>query len=193
MRTRHPFEPYVFENTKKLIIGTLPPETAKSYFSNHANSRLWDLLFAIHQNNEVVGKGARLFDGGKKDQILKDLSIGISDIIKGYDREKLTVKDDHILPNSYNDFSPILDSCPINEFLFVYKSAAKWFLHSLENKPPVRLRRLNNYSVEYGDFFEFEYKGRHIKCVCLPQPVNKGEAGFTIPVKFNWYKKYILR
>lgn len=44
---KHPFEPFIPNNAKKLIIGTLPPENIPYYYSNSPNTRMWDLLSAI--------------------------------------------------------------------------------------------------------------------------------------------------
>ncbi len=39
----HPFKPIIPDNAKKLLIGTLPPESAPFYYSNSSNTRLWDI------------------------------------------------------------------------------------------------------------------------------------------------------
>lgn len=54
----HPFKPNIQKTTKKLLIGTLPPERVKFYFSSSKNTRLWDILKTIGTKENMVCKGS---------------------------------------------------------------------------------------------------------------------------------------
>lgn len=189
----HPFEPLVFEETKKLIIGTLPPETAPFYFSNDRNTRLWDLLFSIDKDFSEISTNSNNLEREAKCEILKRLNLGIADIIYKYDREvNSSTKDDDIIPKEYKNIIEIAENSNINEFLFVYQNAYKWFLHSLSKQYPVKTRNLNNQKYQIGFLQNIKFKSKEINCYLLPSPLNRGRKGETLLFKLDFYRKLIL-
>src|SRR5689334_10599655 len=95
----HPFHPLFSKETRKLLIGTLPPEQVPFYFSNSSNTRLWDILKAIREKSDEVGRGGNNLSNAEKVKILDSLKIGISDIIYKYERDEYySTKDKHIAP-----------------------------------------------------------------------------------------------
>lgn len=189
---KHPFEPQISKKSKKLLIGTLPPEGVKFYFSNSSNTRLWDILIAINEGKDVVGKGGNILSDDKKIAILDKLGIGICDIIYEYDRDYMdSTKDTHIDPRSYKDILQLAVDNGISELLFVYQSAYKWFLHSLIEKMPVRLTELKS-KHNIGLQQEIEFEEKMIKCILLPSPLNRGRSGETLKFKLNIYREYIV-
>lgn len=188
----HPFEPLIFKSTKKLLIGTLPPEGVRFYFSNSSNTRLWDILSAIDKRTTVIDKGGNDLSSEEKKKILNNLRVGISDIIYQYKRDDYgSTSDRHIDPKEYKDLLRLAVDNNIDEFLFVYQSAFKWFIHSLEKVQPIRLRRLKYvYSIGLQPMVKFE--GKIIRCILLPSPLNRGRKGETLGYKLEFYRKYIL-
>jgi G:T/U-mismatch repair DNA glycosylase len=190
MRT-HPFKPYISKATRKLLVGTLPPEGVSFYFSHSSNTRLWDILKAIMDNAKAVGKGGNELSKKTKIAILDSLGVGITDIIYCYQRDVLaSTKDLHIDPKKYNDLLRLVIDNNIEELIFVYQSAYKWFVHSLDKKPPVRLRRLK-LKCALGSQKEIIFEGKRIKCTLLPSPLNRGLKGQTLAFKLDFYRKYI--
>lgn len=188
----HPFKPQISETAKKLLIGTLPPEGVKFYFSNSTNTRLWDILIAINDRSETVGKGGNTLSKREKIEVLDKLNIGISDIIYKYKRDDhFSTKDRHIDPKEYKNLVQLAVENEITELLFVYQSAFKWFIHSLKNVTPVRLSKLA-LKCEIGPQSEIKSEGRIIKTVLLPSPLNRGRKGETLSFKLNFYRKHIL-
>lgn len=188
----HPFKPLVSQSTKKLLIGTLPPENVKFYFSNSSNTRLWDILIALTNRSSNIGRGGNKISDIEKTKILEHLNLGISDIIFGYERDDYnSTKDKDIQPMEYNDLLRLAHETGIDEFLFVYQSALKWFMHSLKNESPVRLNQIRE-KYDVGPQENVIYKGRTIKCILLPAPLNRGRQGETLEYKLEYYKKYIL-
>lgn len=188
----HPFKPQISKKTKKLLIGTLPPENVKFYFSNSSNTRLWDILKSLNENKEIICHGSNELNEVEKIKLLDSLKVGISDIIYEYKRDDFkSTKDKHIEPKKYNDLLQIAYDNNISELLFVYQSAYKWFLHSLEKVPPVRLFKIKQ-RFNIGSQSDVIYKGKTIKCVLLPSPLNRGRKGETLEYKIMFYKKHIL-
>jgi len=191
----HPFPPQISKATRKLLIGTLPPENVKFYFSNSSNTRLWDILRSIRESREQICSGSNTLSDMQKIEILDSLKVGISDIIYGYERDDITsTKDEDIEPREYRDLLQLAADNNINELLFVYQSAYKWFLHSLEKTEPVRLKRIKTRCIigPIGPQKEIEFRGKRIKCTLLPSPLNRGREGETLEFKIAFYRKYIL-
>lgn len=189
---KHPFQPLISPVTRKLLIGTLPPEDVKFYFSNSSNTRLWDLLYAISQKTNEVGTGGNNYSNSKKVKILDSLRVGISDIIYQYERDEYySTKDTHIHPKEYKNILQVAIDNNIDELLFVYQSAYKWFIHSLGTADPVRLKMLKG-KYSFGPQPTIDFQGRTINCILLPPPLNRGGKGQTLAFKLEFYKKYIL-
>ena len=190
--SKHPFKPQISKYTRKLLIGTLPPEEVKFYFSNSSNTRLWDILIAIKQDEKNVGKGGNSLNDQSKIEILDSLNVGISDIIYEYERDDYySTRDTDIDPKKYSDLRQIAFENNIDELLFVYQSAYKWFIHSLEQNVPVKLKRIKSkYTI--GPQHDITYKGKVIRCILLPSPLNRGRKNETIQAKLDLYRKHIL-
>lgn len=187
----HPFKPIIPDNAKKLLIGTLPPESAPFYYSNSSNTRLWDILTAINEGTPIVGKGGYLFDKNRKIQLLKDLNIGMTDIILEYERAvPKSPSDKDIIPKRYNDVLQLAVKHNIEEFLFVYQSTWKWFIHSQQRLPPVTMGRLTGL-FQTGPQATITHQGKQIKCTLLPSPLSRGTKGLTLAIKLEMYKQYI--
>ncbi len=187
----HPFPPQITLATRKLLVGSLPPEGVSFYFSNSPNTRLWDILIAIRNGQDTVGYGGYKLDKSEKIEILDSLGLGISDIIFKYEREvPNSTKDQHIIPKEYNDLLKLAVDNDIDELLFVYKGAYRWFLHSLSNEEPVRLRQLKEKSpVEQVK--EITWQNKRVRCVLLPSPLSHGRKGETLSYKLDIYRKHI--
>lgn len=188
----HPFKPLITSKTKKLLIGTLPPEGVDFYFSNSPNTRLWDILQAIKNKTTFVSKGGNSLSPDEKKNIVDALGVGIADIIFQYQRDNLnSTKDKHIDPKRYNDLLQIAVDNNIDTLLFVYKSAFKWFIHSLQNVPPVRLHQLKTIYTT-GKQADINIKSKIIKCILLPSPLSRGQKGETLAYKLEIYRQFFI-
>ena len=188
----HPFKPRIPKKATKLLVGTLPPDEVQFYFSNSSNTRLWDILTAIKNGDNYVGSGGNNLSGEEKVEILKELKIGICDIIYTYERDEFhSTKDIHINPKSYNDLVKLALDNNIEELLFVYQSALKWFIHSLKKIEPIRLKQIGvKYKV--GRQEEINIQGKIIKSTLLPSPLSRGRKDETLAFKLRTYRKFIL-
>jgi G:T/U-mismatch repair DNA glycosylase len=193
MKHIHPFDPLIFENTRKLLVGTLPPETANWYFSNSDNTRLWDILKSVSLNDESISQYSNRLSKLEKTKILISLNLGIYDIIKDYDRKiEDSTKDTDIVPLKYNDIIRLVTNTKVNKLLFVYRNAAKWFLHSLTGEPPKILNKLK-IELGYGEFYKLKIGDKEISCILMPSPLNRGKKGETLDYKLALYRKEIKK
>lgn len=189
---KHPFLSLVPKGTKKLLVGTLPPEDVHFYFSNSDNTRLWDLLKTIDDNSPKICKGSNKLKNKEKRAILKKLKLGISDVIFKYEREiDNSTKDQHIIPYEYKKLLELASRNDISEILFVYQNALRWFEHSLTSTTSVRIRNLKmKYPI--GFYKDVKFENKIIRCSLLPSPLNRGKKGETLEYKCEIYRKHIL-
>jgi hypothetical protein len=150
-------------------------------------------LQTINDKAKVIGQGGNQLSKKTKVEILDSLRVGITDIIYCYQRDiHASTKDLHIDPKKYKDLLRLAVDNNIDELIFVYQSAYKWFVHSLDKKPPVRLRRLK-LKCTIGNQREIIFEGKRIRCTLLPSPLNRGLKGQTLAFKLDFYRKYITR
>jgi len=192
MIKRHPFDPVIFKESKKMLVGTLPPEKTDYFYSGSPQTRMWDILRAIINNSSIPKESYKLPMSDKK-QILKQLNISMFDIIFEYERTVIdSSKDVDIIPKKYSDINSLIKNTQIDTLLFVYESAAQWFLHSMKNENPCKLKSIKdktNLSKEI--FWEYGLGGKNVRCILLPNPLNRGKKGVTLEKKKVLYEKYI--
>ena len=70
----------------------------------------------------------------------------------------------------------------------MYKSAARWFLSSLEDN----IIDKSTIENKYGIFKSFELNNRLINCILLPNPLNRGTKGYTLAKKKEIYEQWVL-
>lgn len=189
----HPFEPYIIKDSKNMIIGTLPPEGIEFYYSNSHNTRMWDILKSILEKTDTLPKNSYRLPTDEKKAILSRLNLSMADIIYKYEREVDSTKDTDIIPLEYLDIKRVIKNTSIINLLFVYQSAAKWFIEYLEGNQPVKLSKIrikinNNYNI----FYSFMLDGKKINCILLPSPLSRGTKGWTLKRKKDVYKKWII-
>ena len=188
---KHPFKPFILQNSKNMIIGTLPPDNIEYYYSNSANTRMWDLLKSIKEKTEIP-RNSYLISKDDKQNLLTNLNLSMTDIILEYKREKDSTADKDIIPIKYNNIENIINNTSITNLLFVYKSALQWFLHSLDKKAPIKLSKLPPLkNKEYDVIHTILLNQKSVNCILLPNPLNRGRKGQTLEVKKEIYKKYI--
>ena len=188
---KHPFEPFILQNSKNMIIGTLPPDNIEYYYSNSANTRMWDLLKSIKEKT-AIQKNSYLISKDDKRNLLTNLNLSMTDIILEYKREKDSTDDKDIIPIKYNNIENIINNTSIKNLLFVYESALQWFLHSLNKKAPIKLSKLEKLeNKKYDVMYTISLNQKLVNCILLPNPLNRGRKGENLEFKKEVYKKYI--
>ena len=182
---KHPFEPFLVKNSKKAIIGTVPPENINFYYSNSKNSRMWDILRAILNNSKDLPENGFALPKNAKEEILEKLKLSMFDIVYKYERKNNSTKDKDIKPIEFLNVNKIIKNTQIENLIFVYKQAAKWFLKSMRENSKI-INKLNE-----GEFYYYILNGKKIKCILLPAPLNRGSKNMTLLKKLEIYKKYL--
>jgi len=97
---KHPYEPFLFPETTKLIVGTLPPprftsgelkEDDVDFCYGSRNGQLWpilDRIFSLNLKYETTDFAAQQ----RKDFLLKH-KIGVCDIVESAERDKIDASD----------------------------------------------------------------------------------------------------
>ena len=188
---KHPFKPFILQNSKNMIIGTLPPDNIEYYYSNSANTRMWDLLKSIKEER-AIQQNSYLISKDDKQNLLTNLNLSMTDIILEYKREKDSTADKDIIPIKYNNIENIINNTSIKNLLFVYESALQWFLHSLNKKAPIKLSKLPPLkNKKYDVMHTTLLNQKSVNCILLPNPLNRGRKGENLEFKKEVYKKYI--
>ena len=96
----HPYEPFIDENTEKLIVGTLPPprfttgilkEGDVNFCYGSRDGQLWPILDRIFDLNLKFETSQEAIEQRKS--FLKQRKIGVCDIVASADREKIDASD----------------------------------------------------------------------------------------------------
>lgn len=97
---KHPYKPFLNEETTKLIIGTLPPprftigqllEKDVDFCYGSCHNSLWLYIDEIHNLNLRYDNSQEAIDQRK--QFLIDQRIGVCDIVESAEREKIDASD----------------------------------------------------------------------------------------------------
>ncbi|MFI1745424.1 uracil-DNA glycosylase family protein [Thalassobellus sediminis] len=97
---KHPYKPFIKENTKKLIVGTLPPPRFSTgqllekdvdfCYGSYYNS-LWLFVDKIHNLNLRYDNSVEAIEERK--QFLIQHKIGVCDIVESCERDKIDASD----------------------------------------------------------------------------------------------------
>jgi len=140
---------------------------------------------------DLIPKGGYKLPISDKKLILTKLKVGVVDIIKKYRRAFKTTKDSDIVPIEYTDIYNIISNTEITELFFVYKNAAKWFLHSIVDKKPVPLTKLHYKIPTEEVFYKFTLNDRIITARALPPPLNRFTKKEDMISKYIIYKRFL--
>lgn len=114
----HPFEPFVDESTRLLIMGTFPPPTARwsmnFYYPNRIND-FWYMMGVIFFNDRyaLYDKENNVFKLEEIKKLLKSRHIGLNDT--GYKVRRLK-------GNASDKFLEIIEPIPLQKLLLQYKN-----------------------------------------------------------------------
>jgi hypoxanthine-DNA glycosylase len=97
---KHPYAPFIKNNTKKLIVGTLPPprfttgellEKDVDFCYGSSHNSLWKFIDKIHNLNLCYENSQEAIDERKA--FLIEHKIGVCDIVESAEREKSDASD----------------------------------------------------------------------------------------------------
>jgi hypothetical protein len=128
----------------------------------------------------------------------------MADIISEYERKKdkngnLTTSNRDIIPLKYNEIASIIKNPEIENLIFVYESALRVFLHSLEYSEPVIYNKLPQLNFKddkhkFGLYKTIKLNEKNINLILLQNPLNRSrQLGLTLSVKRDLYKMYLVK
>ncbi len=122
----HPYEPFIFEDATKLIVGTLPPprfttgdlkEGDVDFCYGSRDGQLWpilDRIFGLNLDFETTERAI-----GQRVDFLKERKIGICDIVQSAERSKIDASDLGMENIVLRDMLAYIQQCPkVDTLLF---------------------------------------------------------------------------
>ena len=175
---RHPYPPYILEDTTRLIVGTLPPPR---FTTGDLNDE--DVDFCYGSSNGLLWKvWDRIYDLGlvyenthfaieQRKAFLQREKIGICDIVDAAYRDKIDASDLGMQQPELRDLLGIIEQHPkVNTLIFTggnSKNGPEYFFRQLLKEAKVVFNCLDN-SVPRKH--QFDWAGRSITTFSLTAP-----------------------
>lgn len=193
---KHPYQPFIQKDTKKLIVGTLPPPRFSTgnllekdvdfCYGSYYNS-LWLFIDKIHNLNLRYDNSQKAIDERK--QFLIKHKIGVCDIVELAEREKIDASDLGMQNIVLRDVVGYLRQYPsIETILFTggnSKNGPEYFFRKHLKEYNLKLELVNNevprihqFSFSHTERSEESQKLRTIKTVSLTS--GSGAANISI-------------
>ena len=183
---KHPYEPFIQENTQKLIVGTLPPprfttgelleKDVDFCYGSYYNS-LWLFIDKIHSLNLRFDNSQEAIEQRK--QFLIQQKIGVCDIVASAERDKIDASDLGMKNIKLRDVIGYIKTYPsIETILFTggnSKNGPEYFFRRHIRTYNLKLELVNN---EVPRIHKFNLGNRSIKTVSLTS--GSGAANISI-------------
>lgn len=139
MIEKHPFTPFVPQNSRILILGSFPgrestqASRANDWFYCANRNQFWKIIESVY--DQV------LLTTSSKHELFKQKHIAITDIIESCERRENKNSDDNLITKVYNKvaIAKILAQNPIKKILFTSKSVYIEFLENFDKPNGVEL------------------------------------------------------
>lgn len=192
---QHPYKPFIPENARKLIVGTLPPprfttgdlkEGDVDFCYGSRDGMLWVILDKLFDLNLNFENTARAIE--QREHFLKKRGIGICDMVESSRRDKIDASDLGMQQVEMRNMIQILRDHPlIDTLLFTggnSKNGPEYFFrrHLKEVGEDIKLKVISN---EVPRVHQFVLDGRAINTVSLTAP--SGSANRAIG-SLDFYK-----
>jgi G:T/U-mismatch repair DNA glycosylase len=182
----HPYEPFINNDTTKLIVGTLPPprfstgelleQDVNFCYGSYYNS-LWKKIDVIHSLNLRYDNSKEAVNERK--QFLINHKIGVCDIVESAEREKIDASDLGMKNIVLRDIISYLKIYPnVDTLLFTggnSKNGPEYFFRKHLKKYELKLELVSN---EVPRIHQFTLNKRNIKTVSLTS--GSGAANISI-------------
>ena len=176
----HPYEPFLHKDTKKVIVGTLPPPRfcTKEYKKEDvlfcygsADNLLWRALNIIFDLNLIFDNSQEAVKQRKEFLIKKQ--IGVCDIVDSCKRQKVDASDLGMSQIQLRDILGFIKKFKnIDTLVFTggnSKNGPEYFLRQVLKKQKIKYELI---SSEIPKVHEFIYDNRVIKTISLTSPSN---------------------
>lgn len=201
-RHKHPYPPFIPENCKKLIVGTIPPprfsggkidDSDVDFCYGSRFGLLWPILEQIFDFSLDYENTAKAIDQRK--QLLVKNQIGICDMVESCTRKRMEASDLGMKEIRLRNLKGILEKhSEVEMILFMggnSKNGPEYLFkrHAKENELKVILKRSESPRIN-----EFQLSGRQISCISLISPssaANRAIGGHPLyKAKRNTEKNY---
>lgn len=164
MIEKHPFEDFIPDSCELLILGSFPGKQSTQikseddWFYGAKRNQFWKIIELVYDADLTLKVD--------KQNLFKNLKIGITDIISSCERKENKNTDNNLINKLYNKkIIHILETNPIKKVLFTSKNVFKEFTENFEKPKGVELvalpspspiyRRLNlqDKAIEYKKHF----------------------------------------
>ncbi len=182
----HPYEPFLNENTKYLIVGTIPPHE----FCNKKSSEKVFWYYCSEKNDfwNIMGFAFNQLIENSSTKLLKEWSlihhIGFIDLFHNVIRHNLSSSDSDIIPTAYRDIFEIIERYLNIEAILFTSSYVERLATKLFNK------KYNKYVNRKDILFptiKIDNKENEIKWILLKSPSRRNTD--DIEDKKNEWKK----
>lgn len=176
----HPYEPFIKSNTKKIIVGTLPPPRfcTKEYKENDVDfcygsqdGLLWKSLDVIFDLN-LEYKNTKEEIKKRKDFLISN-NIGVCDIVNTCKREKVDASDIGMSDIELRDILGYLKKFKAIETIIFTggnsKNGPEYFLRQILKKENIEFKQV---SKEIPKVHSFIFDNREIQTISLTSPSN---------------------
>ncbi len=193
----HPYEPFLHQDTKKVIVGTLPPPRfcTKEYKINDVlfcygsqDGMLWKSLDKIFDLKLLYNNSQEAIKMRKEFLISKQ--IGICDIVDSCKREKIDASDLGMKDIILRDILFFINKYKnIDTLIFTggnSKNGPEYFLRQVLKKQNIKYKVISN---EIPKVHEFEYENRIIKTISLTSPSNAANRSIGANILYKKKKE----
>ena len=176
----HPYKPYLNKDTKKIIVGTLPPprfcnkELKKedvNFCYGSKDNLLWQILDKIF-NLDLLFDNSKNAESQRKNFLDKN-QIGICDIVASCERSKIDASDLGMENIVLRDILFYLKEYKsIDTLIFTggnSKNGPEFFLRKILKAQNIKFELLNN---EIPKIHKFYFQNREFKTISLTSPSN---------------------
>lgn len=176
----HPYEPYLNENTKRVIVGTLPPprfctkEFKKEdvdFCYGSKDNLLWQVLNIVFNLNLQFDNSNLAITQRKN--FLNKKQIGVCDIVQSCKREKIDASDLGMSQIVLRDMLFYLHQYKaIDTLIFTggnSKNGPEYFLRQILKKQNIKMKLLSN---DIPKIHKFHFDNREFKTISLTSPSN---------------------
>ena len=193
----HPYAPFIQNNTRKIIVGTLPPPRfcTKEFKDNDVDfcygsqdGLLWkslDVIFDLKLEYKNTKEEIE-----KRKNFLLSNKIGVCDIVSSCKREKVDASDLGMSLVILRDILKYIKECKTIETIIFTggnsKNGPEYFLRQILKKEKIEFIQISN---EIPKVHSFVFDNREIKTISLTSPSNAANRFIGSNILYKEQKK----
>jgi len=194
---KHPYQPFIPENSTKLIVGTLPPprfstgellEGDVNFCYGSRDGQLWPILDRIFKLDLKYENSP--FAISQRKEFLVRQNIGICDIVESCKREKIDASDLGMREVQLRDLLKYLKQYPAIETLLFTggnsKNGPEYFFRKLLKEQHMKLEIISN---DVPRIHQIKINNRCLRTVSLTAPSGSANRAVGSNNRYKVFKK----